>query len=148
MPTWVAGFFNFCMRPNVMIAWFAGRFLGFVYFWAFRIYIYIYTFIYVYIYIYICYIHVYTCICIYIFICTHIIFGVIKSVCFFCENGSQFEVNEGRGPQFKYNFIFPRGSKKRDSSNDDAHVHGQKQRNPSTCLERKAKLDKSFPTRP
>ena len=52
------------------------------------------------------------------------------------KNGSLFKVNGGRGPYEKNGktivAVFPRGSKKRKSNNDDKHGHGQEKRRPTT----------------
>ena len=58
------------------------------------------------------------------------------------KNGSLFKVNGGRGPyeNMRNNeknakttvAVFPRGSKKRKSNNDDKHGHGQKKRRLTT----------------
>ena len=55
------------------------------------------------------------------------------------KNGSLFKVNGGRGPYEKMRkngktiaAVFPRGSKKRKSNNDDKHGHGQEKRRPTT----------------
>ena len=60
------------------------------------------------------------------------------------KNGSLFEVNGGRGPHEKNTkstaTVFPRGSKKRKSNNDDKHGHGQEKRRPSTYVEGKTNI--------
>ena len=44
-------------------------------------------------------------------------------------------MNERRGPKFNITFVFPGGSNKSNSSNDDEHGHGQKKSRPSTYVE-------------